>query len=72
MIKLKFIKLTKHQSKTGVLVNVNDITFVTDKIDYREVHVKLPDRIAVIEAEETLDEIYGFIEVNKTYQPIFD
>ena len=71
-MKFKFIKLTNIKTESGILVNVNDITFVTDEIDYREVHIKLHDRMFTVSVEEPLDAIYGFIEANKAYQPIFD
>ena len=70
---IKFIKLTKHESKFKVLVNLNDIIFVNDEGLYRDVSVKLPDRIINLQVDDELDTIYCMIEIYKeTYQPIFD
>ena len=71
-MKFKFIKLTNYDTNGNLLVNVNDIVFVSDELEYREVHIQLHDRVLFIKVKEEINEIYGFIEANKTYQPIFD
>lgn len=67
---IKFIKLTKHESKFKVLVNLNDIIFVNDEGLYREVNVKLLDRIINLQVDDEIDTIYGMIEIFKSQQPI--
>jgi hypothetical protein len=69
---LKFIKLTKHESKFKVLVNLNDIIFVNDEGPYREVNVKLHDRIINLQVDDEIDTIHGMIEMFKFKQPIYD
>ena len=69
---VKFIKLTKHNSDCQVLVNLNDIIFVNDELTYREVQVKLPDRVLTLKVDEELDKIHGMIELFKSQQPICD
>lgn len=71
-MKFKFIKLTNYDTNGNLLVNVNDIVFVSDELEYREVHIQLHDRVLLIKVKEEINEIYGFIEANKAYQPIFD
>ena len=68
----RFIKLTKHETKFNVLVNLNDIVFVDDKVVYREVWVKLPDKTVDLIVDDEIDTIYGMIEAHKSQQPIFD
>ena len=69
---IKFIKLTKHNGDGQVLVNLNDIIFVNDELTYREVQVKLPDRVLTLKVDEELDRIHGMIEIFKSQQPICD
>ena len=69
---VKFIKLTKHNVDGQVLVNLNDIIFVNDELTYREVQVKLPDRVLILKVDEELDTIHGMIELFKSQQPIYD
>ena len=69
---VKFIKLTKHNGDGQVLVNLNDIIFVNDELTYREVQVKLPDRVLILKVDEELDKIHGMIEIFKSQQPIYD
>ena len=69
---VKFIKLTKHNGDGQVLVNLNDIIFVNDELTYREVQVKLPDRVLTLKVDEELDTIHGMIEIFKSQQPIYD
>ena len=69
---VKFIKLTKHNSDGQVLVNLNDIIFVNDELTYREVQVKLPDRVLILKVDEELDTIHGIIEMFGSQQPIYD
>ena len=69
---IKFIKLTKHDTNFSVLVNLNDIIFVNDEGLYREVNVKLPDRIINLEVDDEIDTIYCMIEMYKSQQPICD
>ena len=69
---IKFIKLTKHNGDGQVLVNINDIIFVNDELTYREVQVKLPDRVLILKVDEELDKIHGMIEIFKSQQPIYD
>lgn len=69
---VKFIKLTKHNGDGQVLVNLNDISFVNDELTYREVQVKLPDRVLILKVDEELDTIHGMIEIFKSQQPIYD
>ena len=69
---VKFIKLTKHNGDGQVLVNLNDIIFVNDELTYREVQVKLPDRVLTLKVDEELDKIHGMIEIFKSQQPIYD
>ena len=69
---VKFIKLTKHNGDGQVLVNLNDIIFVNDELTYREVQVKLPDRVLILKVDEELDTIHGMIETFKSQQPIYD
>ncbi len=71
-MKFKFIKLTNYDTCGKVLINVNDIIFVSEELDYREVHVKLNDKTIILKVKEEINEIYGFIEANKAYQPIFN
>ena len=70
---VKFIKLTKYNGDgRQVLVNLNDIIFVNDELTYREVQVKLPDRVLTLKVDEELDTIHGMIEIFKSKQPIYD
>ncbi len=69
---VKFIKLTKHNGDGQVLVNLNDIIFVNDELTYREVQVKLPDRVLILKVDEELDTIHRMIEIFKSQQPIYD
>ena len=69
---IKFIKLTKHETKFNVLVNLNDIVFVDDKVVYREVWVKLPDKTVDLIVDDEIDTIYDMIETHKSQQPICD
>lgn len=69
---VKFIKLTKHNGDGQVLVNLNDIMFINDELTYREVQVKLPDRVLILKVDEELDTIHGMIEIFKSQQPIYD
>ena len=69
---VKFIKLTKHNVDGQVLVNLNDIIFVNDELTYREVQVKLPDRVIILKVDEDLNTIHGMIEMFKSQQPIYD
>ena len=68
---VKFIKLTKHNGDGQVLVNLNDIIFVNDELTYREVQVKLPDRVLTLKVDEELDKIHGMIEMFGSQQPIY-
>lgn len=69
---IKFIKLTKHNGDGQVLINLNDIIFVNDELTYREVQVKLPDRVLTLKVDEELDRIHGMIELFRSQQPICD
>ena len=67
---MKFVKLRNHEDGLKVIVNIDDIIFINDAVSYREVHVKLIDRVFVLKVDDEIDTIYGMIEVFKYQQPI--
>lgn len=66
---MKFIKLESFWKDTNAwLVNVNDIIFVVDKGDYRDVTIKIPGDAnnKELRVKNTIDEIMVAIENHNT------
>ena len=70
---IKFVKLTKYDTKFSILMNLNDIIFVNDKGLYREVCVKLHDKPITFMVDDEIDTIYDMIGSKHVHQqPIYD
>ena len=69
---MKFIKLESFWKEPSAwLVNVDDIIFVEDKTDYRDVTIRVNENDnehKIIRVKNTLDNIHAAIEVSKNVE----